>query len=226
MVIQMLTTQQYNRGYRDISCYFKDRRQNNVIASATTNIREPVTLRYGEESYVLLDEVSRIKRYPWTKPYPDSMHTKNMLGFRMVRSSDGKDAITAYRAAMTIEKKGLRKRNIGLTIYGYQGKPYGLARVGFRDEPFYWQVLLDEEGNTAAVFKRHSETENTDCRVTIYVEDEAMLELALLVATDAFVGDIYVDNDGGNLSAGPYTSRYPEEQALLDRSFVTRAEIT
>ena len=194
------------------------------IATASRNWGEPVRLYVEGDTIEFAAMPAFVDRLSLRLPYPESLKGKRAIGYRV--TAQGKTIACFYGSAMTCGKKGLFKRNIGLTIFGSGETPYGLVRVGFYGESVHYYCLFDDCWNTVAIIERHT---GDDCayRATIYVEEERHCLMAMIACTEEV---IWVENSGDlqervDVSAGPYISRYEEEKALFDRAFLERVKL-
>lgn len=202
-----------------ISYQFKDATTLSVVASASDNDNECISLLYGERKYQFYSYPKFIEKPQLNIKYPLSSKRKKTIGFHIL--DDGKCVAKYYGEAATCRKKGLLKRNIGFTVFEYQQEPYMLYRVGFPKENSHYYCLYNNDGKTIAVIERHS-FYSDNCKATIYIEDVKHIHIALFACTEEI---IFVANTGNredimDPSAGHYVSLLEEEREMFDKNFV------
>lgn len=222
MVIQTIMNKHDLSGMY-ITYSFVDEASGQKIAEATNNVGSYVKLYTAGKEIIFVGKPAFVERFDLRLPYEETLRKKNAIGFKITCD----EAVIAhfYGSAMTCGRKGIFKRNIGLTVFAYEGNAYPMVRVGFLRERVHYYCVLTEDGSTVAIIERHS-GDNSDSKATIYVEEEKYVLLALIACVEEIVwnsvsGDMESRMD---TSAGPYISRYKEEQALLDRAFLERAK--
>ncbi len=215
-------TKEDPRGMR-ISYQFKDIGTLNERASASDNINESTNLFFENKKYQFFNYPKIVEKPRINVKYPLSSKRKKTIGFHILES--GNCIAKFYGEAATCRKKGIFKRNIGFTVFEYQGEPYMLYKVGFPKQNSHYYCLYNNEGNTIAIIERHTFYED-NCKATLYIENDQDTLITLLACTEEIIS---VANSGSredmmDSSAGHYISLLAEERELYDPAFLERVK--
>ena len=222
MILRLCMEAHDPQGMR-ISYQFKNQSTNEIYATASDNFKEPIKLLLDNKEYQFFNHPKFVEKINLNIKYPIYSKRKKTVGFYILE--DNKPVSMFYGETAICGKKGIFKRNIGFTVFEYNNCPYMLYRVGFPKQKSHYYCLYNNDGQTVAIIERHSYYKD-DCKATVYIEKEENVLIALLACTEEIIS---VANSGNNddmmdTSAGHYVSRYEEEKALFDKSFIDRVK--
>lgn len=222
MIIDLYMTMEDKQGM-NISYSFKNYSDKTLVAEASDNYNEYITLKYLEKYYEFRNLPKLIEKSDINIKYPLSSKVKKTIGFYILEN--GECIAKFYGEAATCRKKGIFKRNIGFTVFEYNNIPYVLYRVGFKNENSHYYCLYDNNNSTVAIIERHSFQEDNR-KATLYIEKEENITIALLVCTEEMISIANSSNRDGLMdpSAGHYISLLEEEQDMFDQSFIDRVK--
>lgn len=203
-----------------IDCKFVDEK-NNIIATATNNINEHTTLYYNDNKYELINYPKKLKRFDLNVKYPLCSKRKWTIGFEF--KSNDKVVASTYHEALTVGKKFVFKKNMGLDITYFENKIFQTYKVGFTNENHHNYCIYDDKGNTVGIIRRFY---GEEYRAILYIETEDYLLLTLLVALNEIID--YADFNTRDMrvdpSAGNYISILKEEKEMFDKNFIEKIE--
>lgn len=204
-----------------INYTFLNAKNNEVIATATNNFNEHTTLYFKGNNYELVNYPKKFERLILNTKYPLCSKRKWTIGFNIM--SNEKNIAYYYPEALTVGKRWIFKKNMGLTVIKYNNRPYLLYKVGYAKENWHYYCLYDDNNKTIGIIKR---LYGDDIRATLYIEDDPNLLLNLLACT---IETIDVPNSGNrdsimDSSAGNYISSLAEEKEMFDKSFIEKCE--
>lgn len=179
-----------------------------------------LVMEISGKRYHFLRKIIKLEKSSYSFPYPLASARNKTLGYEVV--SDSGTVIRTYQEAATDRKTWLFKRNFLFNVYQYRNESYLCFKVGFADSPSHFYFLKTIHGETIAAIERHMISDD-DRRATIYLKDEAFLELVYLVCgfEIMFVSHRAADvTDVVDSSAGNYISVTEGEKAMYDKNFI------
>lgn len=178
-------------------------------------------LHFNGKTYHFPKKLISIQKPKYAFPYPFSPDIQKTFGVGVI--CDEKPVLQYYREAATYKKVLFLKHNFVFNVYQYEGRVYHCYKVGFAGEHSHYYCLKTTQGETVAIIERNSRAEADRRRGTIYLKNDELLKLVLLVCASEImmiqldVGDASRVHDP---SAGNYISVSEAEKEMFDKDFI------
>ncbi len=197
----------------------QDMQGGEIAVGTTEDSGAFVTLEYKGKFYRYVKKPVKIEKSVLRFPLPAAGKGKTTFGHQITCA--GETVMKVYTQPLECGKMWIFKRNIGVSVYQYQGKSYHVSKIGFPGEISHYYCLRSAEGETLATIERYSFVDDTN-RATIYLKDPAVQDLAILVCANEIMMVYFSvgEQELRDESAGHYISLTDAEKSLYDKNFI------
>ena len=204
-------------------CFFREAATGRILAEAVDGAAGAAILRIDGREITVGRKPRVVTKVPINTPYPLSSGAKKTLGFSI--AENGKSIGCYYGEATTVEKCGIFKKKLVLTVYSCFSQNVTVYRIGFAKENFHFYRVVDAAMRTVAMVQRNY-SEEEPARATIYVAEDRYLLLAMIVCAGEVLAGVGCGpiSYGSDASAGNYVSIKEAEKKMMDKAFIDQVK--
>ena len=198
--------------------------QGNQIAHLKKDEKSVTRLHYHDADYDFPFSIKSIDRAEYPFPYPVGSKKAKKLGYHLLKNAEVVGEY--YGETAVVEKRPIFSKKIGFEVFKYNGNTYLMVKVGLPKESSHYYCVIDAmTAETVGIIER-LQANKEEARAKIYLCDEAMEELLLMVLATETVMTVTSNSEGQLIdpSAGSYLSIREEERKFLDKTFIERAK--